>query len=326
MTTWSARSWTGPAADDSEILAEVPRALRSLVEQLSGVWLDGALHVRGACREPGWHALREVWRRGAGDIPFAETTFGDQLVLCGHDVVRIAAETGAAHDLGTSIGGFVAELERDPVRYLALDPARREPAAPWEPLLAFWFQDCGQTPEQISQLTGRWFGGEAAFDEALRVRFAALLDEAERGGLSSWNATPRGTVAALIALDQLPRNLARGAPGAFALDERAVAIACDAIDRGVDQRVRAVEAVFLYLPLEHSESLDHQRRCVALFEQLAARAPVVAADSFAGFCDYARRHLAVIERFGRFPHRNDVLGRPSSPEERAFLDAGGDSF
>jgi len=324
--TWSARSWTGPEPDDSEVLEALPKALRSLIEQLSGVWLDGALHVRGACREPGWHALRDAWRPGADDIPFAETTFGDQLVLRGHDVVRIAAETGSAHALGTSIGGFVAELERDPVRFLTLDPARREPGAPWEALLAFWFEDCGRAPEQISQLAPRWFAGGMAFDDSLRAHSGALLEEAEHGGLAGWSATPRGTVGAAIVLDQLSRNLRRGSPRAFALDERAYSLACDAIDRGVDQRVRAVEAVFLYLPLEHSESLDDQRHCVALFEQLATRAPAAARGAFDGFCDYARRHLAVIERFGRFPHRNEVLGRESTDAERASLEDGGDSF
>ena len=127
-------------------------------------------------------------------------------------------------------------------------------------------------------------------------------------------------------LDQLPRNLRRGSADAFALDARARELAGDALDRGIDQRVRAVEATFLYLPLEHSESLADQHRCVDLFERLTARAPAGAETAFAGYVDYARRHLALIDRFGRFPHRNAPLGRTPRPDEERFLTEGGDAF
>jgi uncharacterized protein (DUF924 family) len=333
---WTRPSWRATDHDDEALLAQLPNAARTLVERFAGVWLDGALHIRGACDDPPWHSLRAAWHGAQGvnarhglsqdDIPLAQTTFGDELVLRGYELVRIVAETGRHEPLGASVGGLIAELERDAARFLRLDAASREPRAEWEPLLAFWFEDCGAEPLRIQQLVPRWFAGGADFDAALRERFEPLLERAERAGLAEWSATPRGTLAAVLVLDQLSRNLRRGDARSFALDARAHALARNALERGVDQRLRAVEAAFLYLPLEHAESLDDQRRCVELFERLCERAPAAAREAFDGFADYARRHLAVIERFGRFPHRNDVLGRETRSQEACWLAEGGDTF
>ena len=336
MSCWTTPSYASPPPDDAETLAALPNALRSLIGQLAGVWLDGALHIRAACHEPPWHALRGAWTGAgsvverleleAGAIPFASTTFGDELVLCGHDVVRIVAETGEHRPMGTSIGGFIAEVDRDASRFLRLDPAQRSPAAEWEPLLAFWFEDCGLRPGRIGEVSMRWFAGGPEFDRELRDRFEPLLERAERGELEGWTSTPRGLVATVIVLDQLSRNLRRGDPRAFALDERARALARDALAHGVDQRMRSIEALFLYLTFEHSEQLEDQHRCVALMDALASRAPDAAHAAFAGYPAYARRHLAVIERFGRFPHRNEALGRDPTAEESSYLRSGGDRF
>ena len=133
--------------------------------------------------------------------------------------------------------------------------------------------------------------------------------------MEEWCETPRGTVAAVIVLDQLSRNLRRGTPEAFALDARALGIAKRAIAAGVDRRLRAIEAVFLYLPFEHSESLDDQVACVALYTELRNRCPEVARDSFTGYISRSERCRVLIERFGRFPHRNPMSGRSSTPEE-----------
>ena len=322
MSIWSAPSWRATTPLNVETLAALPNAVRSLVEQLAGVWLDGALHIRGAHDAPAWHSIAAAWsgpaslsdtlNLPAGAIPIAQTTFGDELIVRDHDVLRIAPSSREGVPLGTSIGGFVAELERDPVRFLELDPVRRQQREPreWEPLLESWFGDCGTTPERIGQFAPRWFGSNRKLDATLRQRFGALLERAEAGDrFDDWTATPRGTVAAVLVLDQLSRNLRRGAPRAFALDARARDSVRTAIRNGVDQRVRAIEALFLYLPLEHSESLEDQQHCVALCEQLTERAPAIARPAFEGFCHYARRHLDVIERFGRIPHRNAVLGR-----------------
>jgi uncharacterized protein (DUF924 family) len=336
MGSWNEPSWRATAPIDLEALALLPNALQSLVERFGGVWLDGALHIRGARDEPAWHSIRRAWhgadgvnaRHGlpASDIPFAETTFGDQLVLRGREILRIVAETGAALPLGASVGGLVAEVERDPVRLLALDASRRSPAAEWEDLLACWFEDCAHAPERIETLTQRWFAGGPAFDAVLAERFEPLLARAEAGGLESWDRTPRGALARVLVLDQLSRNLRRGDPRAFALDSRAREVACRAIEHGVDQRLRAVEAVFLYLPLEHSEALDDQQRCVALFDRLAERAPAAARSAFEQFAAFARRHRDVVERFGRFPHRNAILGRTATPDEERYLAEGGERF
>jgi len=344
MSLEATLSYRGPCAHDSELLEQLPGALRSLIEHHNGcIWLDGALHLRGACHSPAWHSLREAWQGDtpiashspeilATDIPFAQTTFGDQLLLRDHGVLRLRGSadgtrtTRILEPLRTSIGGLLAELERDPVRFLDLDPARRAPRTEWEDLLDFWFEDCGAAPERTAAMTARWFTSSEDFDNELRSRFLPLLERAEAGELDAWCATPRGTVAAVIVHDQLSRNLRRGSARAFALDQKALAIAKHAVATGVDQRVRPIEAVLLYLPFEHSESLEDQLTCGQLFLQLCDRSPREARASFEGFIEFANRHRLLIERFGRFPHRNRTLGRNPTTEERKFLEAGGDSF
>lgn len=344
MSLEATLSYRGPCTHDSELLEQLPGALRSLVEHQNGcIWLDGALHLRGACHSPLWHSLREAWQGSAPiaahspevrttDIPFAQTTFGDQLLLRDHDVLRLRGSvdgtdtTRILEPLRTSIGGLLAELERDPVRFLDLDPARRNPRAEWEDLLDFWFEDCATAPEHTAAMTARWFTSSEDFDSELRSRFLPLLERAEAGGLDAWCATPRGTVAAVIVHDQLSRNLRRDSTRAFALDANALAIAKRAVAEGVDQRVRPIEAVLLYLPFEHSESLEDQLTCGQLFSQLCHRCPDAARPSFEGFIGFANRHRLLIERFGRFPHRNKTLGRNPTTEEREFLEAGGDRF
>lgn len=169
-------------------------------------------------------------------------------------------------------------------------------------LLAFWFE-AGKA---------RWFSGDAGFDAEIRARFLTLQEEAASGRHDDWAASPLGAVALCILLDQFPRNLFRGTPRAFATDAKALAIAKAAVDQGFDTDPSMTDdhRLFLYLPFEHSEDLADQRRSVQL---QAARI----ADP--EYVDYARRHLAVIERFGRFPHRNAILGRASTPEEEAHL-------
>lgn len=161
-----------------------------------------------------------------------------------------------------------------------------------------------------------WFRADAAVDEALRTRFAELPDLALAGALDGWRATPRGSVALVLALDQLPRNLWRGEARAFAYDARARAEADAALGRGVEAALGVDERAFLYLPFEHSEEAADQERCCALFETLGD----------AVYTDYAHRHRDVIRRFGRFPHRNEVLGRASTAAEEAYLAQPGAGF
>jgi len=192
-------------------------------------------------------------------------------------------------------------------------------------LLGVWFGSADLRAPIDAAATRRWFGPDPAFDEALRARFGDLVAPARAGELDGWRSSDAGTLALVLLLDQLPRNLFRGDAASFASDAHAVAVASDAITRGVDQRVSPTRRAFLYLPFEHAEDLGLQDRSVALFEALAAdpdRSDGADADLAASYLDYARRHRAVIVRFGRFPHRNVMLGRATTGEEALFLAQG----
>ena len=175
-------------------------------------------------------------------------------------------------------------------------------------VLAFWFADGAE------QFRDAWFRADPAFDAECRVRFGGLLEAARAGSLDAWAATPRGALALVIVLDQFSRNIHRGTPDAFAADPRALALARAAVARDDDRTLKPIERMFLYLPFEHAENLADQDISVRLFETLRGRY-----DSADLAIDYAERHRDVIRRFGRFPHRNAILGRESTPEELAYL-------
>lgn len=162
-----------------------------------------------------------------------------------------------------------------------------------------------------------WFRRDPTFDAAMRTRFEAAHLAASRGDLDGWRQSSEGALALVLLLDQAPRNIYRGSAHAFATDGLARAVAARAIDAGFDRAVPADLQVFFYLPFEHAEDAASQQRSLALFEAHAART----GDS--GYLRYARIHADVIARFGRFPHRNIVLGRTTTSEESAFLVRGG---
>jgi uncharacterized protein (DUF924 family) len=170
-------------------------------------------------------------------------------------------------------------------------------------VLAFW-REAG---------SDRWYAPDAGFDASIRDRFLDLWQEAAAGRLSSWEASDDGTLALTIVLDQFPRNMFRGDVRAFSSDALAREVAVRALTRGVDKRIEPPLLQFLYLPFMHSEELADQIRCVLLFQ----------GGSDQENLRYAEIHADIIRRFGRFPHRNGVLGRITTPEEQAFLDAGG---
>jgi uncharacterized protein (DUF924 family) len=176
-------------------------------------------------------------------------------------------------------------------------------------VLAFWFGDGADYGKRHQ----RWFEKDAAFDAALRQRFATLHQAAAAGALDHWAVTPHGTLALLLLLDQLSRNLYRGSPQAFACDPHALAVATAALDRGFDRQVTPQQAHFFYLPFMHAEDLAAQQRCVELF---------AATDE----AKYAVGHRDIIARFGRFPHRNAVLGRESTADEVKFLKGPNSSY
>ena len=186
-------------------------------------------------------------------------------------------------------------------------------------VLAFWFGQPGEPDHLRSRAV--WFRKDAAFDDEIRRRFLPTVEAALAGDLAHWAESPRGALALLILLDQFPRNLFRGEARAFAGDTQARALAELVVTRGWNATMAAVEQAFVYLPFEHSESLADQERSLALFATLAAKSP-----EGAGFLDFARRHHEVIARFGRFPHRNALLGRLSSAEEKNYLAQPGSGF
>jgi len=177
-----------------------------------------------------------------------------------------------------------------------------EAAAPAE-VLAFWRAAGPQ----------KWFKKDAVFDADIRSRFLSTYEAAVAGRLTDWEATSEGTLALLIVLDQFPRNMFRGDGRTYAADAAARAVADRAIAKGFDQQVAHGERRFCYLPFMHSEVLADQERCLQVSRRFGN----------AEFTKYAEQHADIIRRFGRFPHRNLLLGRTTTPEEQAFLDAGG---
>jgi uncharacterized protein (DUF924 family) len=190
----------------------------------------------------------------------------------------------------------------------------------------FWFAGTEQNPAAAQARTAWWFGGGEAVDQEIRDRFAGTVEAAGRGLLDGWSATPQGALALVLALDQFPRNIYRGMPAAFAFDAKAAATADAAITAGHLGELGPIERAFLYLPFQHAENLDAQTRSVALYEDLAATAEPGWRELLEVNLKYAREHRDIIARFGRFPHRNAILGRASQPEEEAFLAAGGPDF
>jgi uncharacterized protein (DUF924 family) len=187
-----------------------------------------------------------------------------------------------------------------------------------EDVLEYWFGPRGS--DEWGTLRKLWFTGGKQADEEIRSRFAELHARALRGELDDWQQSAEGCLALVIVLDQFSRNLHRGTADAFAADAKALALAKRAIDQGFDQAVLPVQRWFFYLPFEHAEDLDDQQRAVELFSALPEH------EGRAIGVDYARQHLEIIERFGRFPHRNEMLGRESTAEEAQWLAAGGTRF
>ncbi len=159
----------------------------------------------------------------------------------------------------------------------------------------------------------RWFSKDAAFDDAVKTRFGQALAHATSGGFDHWGEMAEGALGLVILLDQMPRNIHRGSPLAFAADARALELAKSWIGKGYHKELPPPRAMWLCMPFEHSENIDDQRRCVELFESLGLN----------GMVHWAKLHLDIIAKFGRFPHRNSILGRTSTAEEIAFLEAGG---
>jgi uncharacterized protein (DUF924 family) len=195
-----------------------------------------------------------------------------------------------------------------------------------ENVLAFWFGPPGSAAEVTERKSKLWFGKSPENDLAVGDRFSSALLAATAGQLDHWTRTPRGRLALVIVLDQFPHHIHRDQPQAFATDPQALTQCLAALTVGEDRQLAPIERVFLYLPLEHAESLDLQDRAVSLYGKLAHEAATDERALFDNFLDYARRHRDVVGRFGRFPHRNAILGRASTPDELEFLKQPGSRF
>ncbi|ALI01805.1 DUF924 domain-containing protein [Pseudomonas sp. FW306-02-F02-AA] len=198
--------------------------------------------------------------------------------------------------------------------------------APWQPLLEWWFGSADDPNEVAAQKGKLWFGKRDSQDLEARRRFGDLVEQALAGGLTEWTQCPEGWLALVLLLDQLPRMIFRETPKSFAGDLRAQALVAQGIAADLDRQLRPIQRVFIYLVFEHCEHLAVQNEAISRFADLLAEQPEADRAVFADNLDYAERHQKIIARFGRFPHRNKILGRESTPEELAFLSGPGSRF
>lgn len=195
-----------------------------------------------------------------------------------------------------------------------------------EDILSFWF---GQIDPEKAVPPDRgklWFGGAKETDDILREKFLVDIRCAAAGDYDFWSDSARETLALILLLDQFPRNIFRNTPEAFATDAKALSFSLAGIDSGFDRQLTVVERAFFYLPMEHSEELAMQQKSVAAFRELIDDASPAQKQICESYYDYAVRHYDIIVRFGRFPHRNKILGRTSTAEEFEFLQQPGSSF
>jgi uncharacterized protein (DUF924 family) len=185
-------------------------------------------------------------------------------------------------------------------------------------ILEFWFGHPNEP--DYGQPRPFWFNKSPEFDQQLRVKFLKDYQQAAGGYLNDWINNPQTCLALILLLDQFPRNMFRDTPQAFATDWDALTTAQQAVAHGYDRRLLPVQRWFIYLPFEHSENLEDQLQCVKLFQQLSDD------PHSAGAIEYALRHKQIIEKFGRFPHRNKILGRKSTASEEEFLQQPNSAF
>lgn len=194
------------------------------------------------------------------------------------------------------------------------------PVEPWRPVLDFWFEDGLETGWPTRNMGELWFGGSRGLDAEIEERFGHMVEAALWQELVDWESRPLPRLALILLLDQFTRNVYRGQAQAFAGDHRSQTLVTEGLARGMDGELPWVGRVFFYMPLMHAEDLSLQDRCVSCFERLCREAPPEIAEKTEGNLKFAMEHRDIIERFGRFPHRNKVMGRESTAEEREFLE------
>lgn len=190
----------------------------------------------------------------------------------------------------------------------------------------FWFGSDPNDTVVAQQKSNLWWAKKAENDQEIARRFGVYVDLAARGELNNWTGLPRSMLELILLTDQFPRCIYRNTPKAFEFDALAQEWCLSGIKQGMDMKLRPVERIFFYLPLEHAESMEHQEHSVRLYTKLFQEVPANQVDQFRGYLTFALRHRNIVARFGRFPHRNAILGRTSTPEETAFLLEPGSSF
>jgi len=196
----------------------------------------------------------------------------------------------------------------------------------YEAVLDFWFGPLEADNDFPTDRKKLWWMGGEAIDADIRRRFGAQVAEALDGGLSEWAKTARGRLALIILLDQFTRSLGRGTPAAFAGDGRALSLCLEGIEHGHDQELRLIERSFFYMPMIHAEDQDVARRCLGAFASLAEEIAGCGVENHPDFMSHAQMHAGIVLRFGRYPHRNEILSRAPTPEELTYLEEGGPTF
>ncbi len=192
--------------------------------------------------------------------------------------------------------------------------------------LAVWFPDQRYDAPQIDARMELWFGDDAELDAKLRYEFAEDVAAASEGRLIHWAKTPRGRLALILLIDQFRRNIYRGTVKAFSHDKTALRLSVEGIVEGLDKQLEPIERLFFYMPLQHAESVRVQEKSIQVFKLLAHSVSPTLTETFETFTQFAELHHDIIAQFGRFPHRNKVLGRADTPEESAYLSADAPDF
>jgi len=193
-------------------------------------------------------------------------------------------------------------------------------------ILAFWFKAKELTAPQIDGRMDVWFGEDTIFDHQIEEEFSSDVDLASSGKLDHWAAEPRGRLALILLLDQFRRNIYRGTAEAFARDAAALKLCVEGAMEKKDQGLSPIERVFFYMPLQHSESRKVQSKSVDIFNKLAQAVSPTYRETFETIAQFAELHRDIVEQFGRFPHRNKLLGRKNTPDEDEYLAADSPSF
>ncbi len=193
-------------------------------------------------------------------------------------------------------------------------------------ILDFWFSKQELSAPQIDSRMERWFGADPAQDQQIGREFGELVSLALDGRLDAWAATAEGRLALILLLDQFCRNIHRGTPRAFAGDRQALKLCVEGSMGNEYKTLSPVQRVFFFMPLQHAESLSVQEKSVRIFNALAESVSETLKETFLTFAHFAELHRDIVERFGRFPHRNRHLGRANTPEEEAYLAAEGPTF